>query len=345
MNVLVTGGAGYIGSHTAKALASSGHTPVVYDNLSRGHEWAVKWGPLVRADLSDAATLRGTIDKYRIEAVMHFAAYAYVGESMKEPGLYFQNNAVNSLRLLDAVKRAGVRTVVFSSTCATYGMPARLPIDESHPQVPMNPYGESKLFVEKALRWYGEIHGLRWVALRYFNAAGADPEGEIGECHTPETHLVPLAIHAVEDPGRPVSIFGTDYPTADGTAVRDYIHVMDLAGAHVRALHYLDAGGTSCALNLGTGRGYTVRQVMDAIESVAGRRPSTRNAGRRAGDPPELVADGARARKVLGWTPGFSQLESIIETAWAWHARERSGIRSSLARSTPAWGWPGLPAA
>ncbi len=316
MNVLVTGGAGYIGSHTAKALAASGHLPVVYDNLSRGHEDAVKWGPLVKADLSDPAQLVAALREHRIDAIMHFAAYAYVGESMREPHLYFENNTVNTLRLLEAARSAGVSKLVFSSTCATYGDPVRLPIDETHPQRPVNPYGESKLFVEKMLRWYGEINGLNWVALRYFNAAGCDPDGEIGERHAPETHLIPLVLQAALQPDKPISIFGTDYETADGTAVRDYIHVADLASAHLRALDYLSAGGTSRAFNLGTGQGHSVQEVVDCVHRVTGMAPAVRREGRRAGDPAVLVADASQARDILGWTPVHSSLPSLIETAY-----------------------------
>lgn len=335
MNVLVTGGAGYIGSHTAKALAEAGHHPVVYDNLSRGHEWAVRWGPLVKGELGDSERLRWALDEHSIDTLMHFAAFAYVGESIAKPGLYFENNVVNSLRLFQAMEKSGVRRIVFSSTCATYGSPLRMPIDETHSQSPVSPYGESKLFVEKALRWYGQIHGFRWVTLRYFNAAGADPEGEIGECHEPETHLIPLALYAALDSTGPVSIFGTDYPTPDGTAIRDYIHVTDLASAHVRALDYLVAGGESRALNLGGGAGHTVKQVIETVAHVTGRWPATREDGRRPGDPPVLVADATCARRVLSWEPRHSSLETIVETAAAWHSsRWRTSHDNSLGEAS-----------
>jgi UDP-arabinose 4-epimerase len=321
MNVLVTGGAGYIGSHTAKALAGAGYAPVVVDNLSNGHEWAVKWGPFERGDLSDARWVADVVRRHRVEAVVHFAASAYVGESMTQPRKYFHNNTVNTLQLLDVMVDAGVRSIVFSSTCATYGMPQRLPLDETHPQSPVNPYGESKLAVERILHWYGRAYGIGWVALRYFNAAGADPDGEIGEVHDPETHLIPLVIGAALGEVGPVGVFGTDYPTPDGTAIRDYIHVMDLADAHLRALEYLARGGESVALNLGTGEGHSVRAVIEAVESAAGRPVPRVDSPRRAGDPPSLVANAARAREVLGWTPRYPELRTIVEHAWRWHTR------------------------
>jgi UDP-arabinose 4-epimerase len=321
MNILVTGGAGYIGSHTAKTLASAGYTPVVVDNLSNGHDWSVKWGPFERGDLSDAGWVADVVRRHRVHAVVHFAASAYVGESMTQPRKYFHNNTVNTLQLLDAMVDAGVQSIVFSSTCATYGVPQRLPIDETHPQAPVNPYGESKLCVERILHWYGQAYNLRWVALRYFNAAGADPDGEIGEVHDPETHLIPLVIGAALGERPPVGVFGTDYPTPDGTAVRDYIHVMDLADAHVRALEHLAKGGESGALNLGTGEGHSVRAVIEAVESVGGRPVPRVDSPRRAGDPPSLVADAARAREVLGWTPRHPELRTIVEHAWRWHTR------------------------
>ena len=323
MNVLVTGGAGYIGSHTAKVLAAAGHAPIVLDNLSYGHDWAVRWGPLERGDLADGVWLAGVFDRHRIEAVVHFAASAYVGESMTHPRKYFRNNTVNTLNLLDTMIDRGVTRVVFSSTCATYGLPVRVPIDESHPQAPVNPYGQSKLFVERILHWYAQAYGLGYVALRYFNASGADPAGEIGEDHDPETHLIPLVIDAARGTRPPVGVFGTDYPTADGTAIRDYIHVMDLADAHVRALDHLVRGGASTAINLGTGRGHSVRDVIETVELV-GRRPVPRvDSPRRPGDPPELVADASMARTVLGWTPRYPDLRTIVEHAWRWQTRRR----------------------
>jgi UDP-glucose-4-epimerase GalE len=323
MRILITGGAGYIGSHTAKRLAAAGHEPVVFDDLSQGHDWAVKWGPLERGSLSDPARLAEVFAAHRVEAVVHFAASALVGESMGNPTKYFRNNTVATLNLLDAMRTAGVGTIVFSSTCATYGNPVRVPIDETHPQAPVNPYGESKLMVEKMLRWYGEAYGLRWIALRYFNAAGADPDGEIGEDHDPESHLIPLVIGAARGTHPPVKIFGTDYPTPDGTAVRDYVHVMDLADAHLRALERLGSGTPSQAINLGTGRGHSVREVVDTVARVAGRPVPAVESPRRPGDPPELVAAPARARDVLGWTCQYAGLETIVRHAWAWHDRRR----------------------
>src|SRR3954452_25511232 len=271
MRILVTGGAGYIGSHTAKLLAAAGHEPVIFDDLSQGHEWAVKGGPLERGSLSDPVRLAEVFAGRQIDVVVHFAANALVGESMSNPAKYFQNNTVGTLNLLNAMREAGVDTIVFSSTCATYGDPVRVPIDETHPQSPGNPYGESKLMVEKILRWYGDSYGLRWMALRYFNAAGAAPDGEIGEDHDPESHLITLVIGAALGTRPPVKIFGTDYPTPDGTAVRDYVHVMDLADAHLRAIERLRAGTPSQAINLGTGRGHSVKEVVAAVAHISGR--------------------------------------------------------------------------
>jgi UDP-glucose-4-epimerase GalE len=318
--VLVTGGAGYIGSHAAKALAQSGYEPVVLDNLARGHREAVRWGPLIEGDLADRALLRDSLRRFEIVAVMHFAAYAYVGESMTKPELYFSNNVVNSLNLLEAMRECGVRRFVFSSTCATYGIPDAVPIREEMPQRPINPYGESKLMVERLLHWYGTAHGFAHMALRYFNAAGADVDGEIGEHHEPETHLIPLVLDAALGRRPHIEIFGTDYPTPDGTAIRDYIHVSDLAVAHVLALKHLQQGGASGALNLATGRGHSVREVIAAAERVTKRTILRRESERRAGDPPALVADAGRAGTLLGWTPRLSDLETIVATAWRWHA-------------------------
>lgn len=325
-HVLVTGGAGYIGSHTCKALAQAGLTPVTYDNLVYGHRQFVKWGPFVHGELGDAALLARTFHDYAIDAVIHFAAYAYVGESMTNPGKYFRNNVVNTLTLLDTMVASKVKHIVFSSTCATYGNPERVPIAEDHPQRPVNPYGESKLFVEKALHWHGIAHDLRWFALRYFNAAGADPDGELGEEHNPETHLIPLVIKTALGQRDRVDVFGTDYPTPDGTAIRDYIHVCDLADAHVRALKHLRDGEPSAVANLGTGTGHSVKEVIDMVERVTGNKVNARLAPRRAGDPPALVADPRHAKALLGWHPNSSDLKTIIETAWRWHST----------RSTPA---------
>jgi UDP-arabinose 4-epimerase len=324
MRILVTGGAGYIGSHTAKLLAASGHTPVVFDDMSQGHDWAVKWGPVEQGSLSDSDRLRDVFAQHAIDAVIHFAASALVGESMSNPTKYFRNNTVGTLNLLDAMRIASVERFVFSSTCATYGNPIRVPIDESHPQSPVNPYGESKLMVEKILRWYGECYGLRWMALRYFNAAGADPAGEIGEEHDPESHLIPLVIGAALGTRPAVRIFGTDYDTPDGTAIRDYVHVMDLADAHLRALQRLEAGSPSQAVNLGTGRGHSVREVVNTVARVGGRPVPAVESPRRAGDPAALVADPSRARSELGWQCRFPELDVIVQHAWQWHAARLS---------------------
>jgi UDP-arabinose 4-epimerase len=317
--ILVTGGAGYIGSHACKALAQAGYRPVVYDDLSRGHRDAVRWGPLVEGGLADQARLANTLRRFRAAAVMHFAAYAYVGESMRDPALYYRNNLAGTLLLLEAMRETRVDRIVFSSTCAVYGTPETVPIRESAPLRPINPYGETKLAIERALHWYGEAYGLRSVALRYFNAAGADPDAEIGERHDPETHLIPLVLDAALGLGGPVEIFGGDYPTPDGTAIRDYIHVSDLADAHVRALAFA-SGERSAAFNLGTGRGHSVREVIAAAERASGRPVPCRTATRRPGDSPILVADASRAGEHLGWRPGLSDLDSIIGTALAWHA-------------------------
>jgi len=330
-NVLVTGGAGYIGSHACKALAEAGYTPVALDNLVHGHRHAVRWGPFVHGELADEALVRRVLREHRIEAVMHFAAYCYVGESMGAPGKYFQNNVGGSIALLNAMRAENANCLVFSSTCATYGVPQRVPIDEDHPQHPVNPYGESKLAVERMLDWFGAAHGLRHAALRYFNAAGADAAGEAGEDHAPETHLIPLAIDAALGTRPPVAIFGTDYPTPDGTAIRDYIHVTDLAAAHVEALRRLQAGGASMRLNLGTGRGHSVREVIRAIEEVGGRPVPVTAGPRRAGDPPTLVAASARAAAALGWTPRHSDLSNIVATAWRWHATQAGRTHAAAA--------------
>ena len=325
--ILVSGGAGYIGSHAAKALAAAGFRPVVLDDLSRGHRHAVKWGPFISADITDSSLVRRIIEKHDVKAVLHFAASAYVGESMSAPRKYFLNNVRNTLNFLEAVADSGVNLLVFSSTCATYGIPEGLTISEEHPQRPVNPYGESKLFVERVLHWYAQAYGLRWVILRYFNAAGADPEGEIGEQHDPETHLVPRVIQAALGRLREIEIFGSDYDTPDGTAVRDYIHVSDLADAHVSALQHLLCGGPNCALNLGTGRGHSVREVIDTVEKLSGRKVRARIRPRRDGDPPVLVARSSRAMELLNWSPRHSSLETIVRTALRWQESLRfSGI-------------------
>jgi UDP-glucose-4-epimerase GalE len=302
---------------------------VVLDNLSEGHRRAVRWGPFVHGDVGDRALVRGVVQQYRIEGVIHFAASAYVGDSVREPRTYFHNNVTNTLALLDAMLEVGLDRIVFSSTCATYGIPTTLPIDEDHPQRPVNPYGESKLFVERVLQAYAHAYGLRWVALRYFNAAGADPAGELGEDHGPETHLIPLVIDAALGRRSWVDVYGTDYPTPDGTAIRDYIHVTDLADAHVHALRYLLGGGASVALNLGTGAGHSVRQVIATVERVGGRPVPVQEAPGRAGDPPALVAAARQARQTLGWSPRLADLDLIVRTAWEWRAGAAMNARRS----------------
>ena len=319
----MTGGAGYIGSHACKVLAGAGYQPVVFDNMSRGHRTAVRWGPLVEGDLTERDKLTTTLEHHRISAVMHFAAFAYVGESVTDPARYYANNLVGTLSLLETMREAGVDKLVFSSTCATYGAPTEVPIRESLPQRPVNPYGETKLAIERALHWYGEAYGLRSVSLRYFNAAGADPEGEIGEWHEPETHLIPLVLEAAIGGRQQVDIYGTDYPTSDGTAIRDYIHVQDLAEAHLLAFQHLVGGRRSVALNLGTGRGHSVREVIRAAEAASGKPIACRETARRPGDPPVLVADPSLAAEVLGWRTRISDLDTIVCTALAWH-RSRS---------------------
>lgn len=286
-----------------------------------GHEEAVQWGPLAKVDLRHRDDVFRVFDDYAPEAVIHFAACSFVGESMADPGKYFANNTVGSQNLLDALVAHDVRDFVFSSTCATYGEPEQMPITEDTPQHPVNPYGRSKLMVEQMLHWYGQVHGLRWAALRYFNVAGCDPEAEIGEEHDPETHLIPLAIWAAQGRRDQLSVFGTDYPTPDGTAIRDYIHVWDLVDAHLKALEYLQADGAPLQANLGTGQGSSVREVIDTVSAVTGIPVPHTDTDRRAGDPPELVADARRAGQVLAWTPKHSDLTTMVEHAWAWFSR------------------------
>ncbi len=330
-NVLVTGGAGYIGSHTAKALAAAGFVPIVLDDLSTGNHWAVQWGPLVKGNIADECLVRRTVERYEIRAAIHLAASAYVGESMKDPRKYFHNNVSNSLSFLNTLLACGVDRLIFSSTCAVYGIPQTDVLDEDHPQLPVNPYGESKLFVERTCQWYEAAYGLRYVSLRYFNAAGADPSGELGEKHDPETHLIPLAIGTALGLHPALSVYGTDFPTADGTAVRDYIHVSDVAAAHVSALQYLEAGGASQQLNLGTGRGVSVREVIHTVEQLSGIKIPTRHEQRRAGDPPILIASSKRAQSVLGWKPAFHDIHPIISTAWNWSvARMEPGNKAGF---------------
>ncbi|MEZ5416524.1 MAG: UDP-glucose 4-epimerase GalE [Vicinamibacterales bacterium] len=327
--VLVTGGAGYIGSHAAKALQRAGHTVVVLDDLSAGHLEATRGLPLVQARVHDTAAVRAALATHRIDAVMHFAAWLAVGESVRHPGKYYENNVTGSLALLDAMVAEGVRRLVFSSTCAVYGEPQRLPLTEDHPKAPVNAYGESKLTVERALAHYETAHGLRSIALRYFNAAGADPDGELGEDHDPELHLIPLAIRAARG-GAPLKVFGLDYPTPDGTCLRDYIHVADLADAHLKALAALERGAPSTQYNVGTGRPWSVKDVIDTVGRVVGTPVPWAPAPRRDGDPSALYAASARTETELGWTPSLSDLETIVRHAAAWHAAHPGGYGPSV---------------
>lgn len=316
--VLVTGGAGYVGSHTCKALRNAGFLPIVYDNLSTGHTAAVKWGPLEQGELIDGGRLDEVIETHRPKAVLHFAALAYVGESVEKPSAYYHTNIGGTLSLLDAMRRHAITPIVFSSTCATYGIPEKLPICEKQPQEPVNPYGHTKLAVERMLRDFEPAYATRSAVLRYFNAAGADPDGEIGEDHQPEPHLIPNVL-AAADGGRPLVIHGRDYTTADGTCIRDYVHVTDLATAHVAALNRLLAGSTSFACNLGTEQGASVLQIIKAAEAVTGCTVAHEFGARRPGDPPVLVADTSLARRLLDWRPQHSDLPTIMKTAWHWH--------------------------
>jgi len=321
--ILVTGGAGYIGSHTVKQLLKQGHEVVIYDNLSTGHRELVLSEHLVEADLADMAALRRAFTRYPIRSVIHFAAHTSVGESVERPGTYYRNNVVSTLNLLDAMREHGVGNIVFSSSAAVYGTPTQIPIPEEHPKSPVNPYGRTKWMVEQILADYGVAHGLRHVSLRYFNASGSDPDGEIGELHDPECHLIPIVLEAAAGLRPHVELYGTDYPTRDGTGVRDYIHVEDLARAHVAALEAVEDGYAAEAYNLGIGRGYTVREVVEVCREVTARPIEVVEGPRRAGDPPELVANATRARRELDWHPRIEELRPIVGTAWAWMRRQR----------------------
>ncbi len=323
--MLVTGGAGYIGSHAAKALHRRGYRVVAFDNLIAGHRAAVKYGTLVTGDITDLAAVRHALRAHEISAVMHFAAFLDVGESVREPAKYYRNNVIGALTVLEAMAAESVKAFVFSSTCATYGEPIETPIAETHPQRPINSYGESKLAVERALPHFERAYGIGWMALRYFNASGADPEGEIGEDHSPEIHLIPRAIDAATG-GTGLTVFGDDYPTPDGTCLRDYIHVSDLANAHVAALEALVETGKSGAYNLGTGRPHSVRQVIDTVQRVTGRTVPWTLGPRRAGDPAVLYASPHKAQAELHWSPGHPELEAIVSTAWQWHRTHPHGF-------------------
>ena len=322
--MLVTGGAGYIGSHAAKALRDAGYTVIVYDNLAAGHRGAVKFGEFVQGDIADVDAVRRALRRYDVFGVMHFAAFLDVGESVREPARYYRNNVGGALSVLEAMAAESVKHFVFSSTCATYGEPIETPITENHPQRPINSYGETKLAVERALPHFERAYGLRWVALRYFNASGADPDGEIGEDHSPEIHVIPRAIEAARG-GPGLQVFGDDYPTPDGTCLRDYIHVSDLADAHVKALEAIVETGKSGAYNLGTGHPHSVKAVIDAVERVTGRKVPWTLGPRRPGDPAVLYAAPQKAQSELHWSPRFADLDAIVGTAWKWHSTHPHG--------------------
>lgn len=321
MKVLVVGGAGYIGSHMVKMLAKAGHDVVTLDNLSNGYRDAVKYGEFVEGDIADAVLLDQLFSKYAFDGVMHFASYIQVGESVEKPSMYYRNNVCNTQTLLDAMLEHGIRSFIFSSTAATFGEPEYTPIDEAHPQKPINPYGHSKLMVEQILQDYDHAYGLKSVCLRYFNAAGADPDGELGERHIPETHLIPLVLQAASGRRDCITVFGTDYDTEDGTCVRDYIHINDLCSAHLLGLEHLVAGGGSRAYNMGNGQGYSIKQVIDVAKQVTGNDFVVATGKRRSGDPARLVADSSLLQKELDWKPEYTDLECIIRHAWAWEQK------------------------
>ena len=326
--ILVVGGAGYIGSYMCKCLANNGYKPIVLDNLVRGHREAIKWGPFYEGSISDQTLLMHIFSKHEIVAVMHFAAFCYVDESVREPVKYYQNNVANTINLLQVMIEKNISNFIFSSSCATYGEPIETPITEQHPQNPINPYGRSKLMVEQILDDFGNAYGLKSVSLRYFNAAGADPDGEVGEDHTPETHLIPLVLQTALGQKQVINIFGDDYPTEDGTCIRDYIHISDLAQAHLLALErLLNSQLTGQYYNLGNGDGYSVKQVIDTARKITKKKISTKITERRLGDPALLIGSSEKAVKELGWKPRFADLKTIIETAWKWHKNNPSGYR------------------
>jgi UDP-glucose 4-epimerase len=328
MNTLVVGGAGYVGSHCVRQLTTAGHHAVVVDNLSFGHRGAVPPDlPFYDVELADQVALAGIFQKHDIDLVLHFAAFAFVGESVTNPLKYYRNNVAATLTLLETMLAHGVKRFVFSSTCATFGVPAQMPITEDTPQAPINPYGQTKLDVENLLKALARAHGLSFAAFRYFNAAGAAEDGSIGEDHTPETHLIPLAIQAAQGLRPPLQVFGTDYPTPDGTCLRDYVHVVDLARAHIAVFDRLNSPGTQLFYNLGTGRPTSVQEVVRAVEKVTGLKVPVEFTPRRAGDPPALYADASKARRELGWSPKYTDIESIIETAWRWHRAHPRGLK------------------
>lgn len=328
MKVLVAGGAGYIGSQVALDLARKGHQPVIYDNLSKGHQAAVKAGRLVEGDLNDSGLLRKVMTEEKIEAVIHLAAYSLVGESVLDPGKYFQNNIANGIILLDAMRACDVKYFVLSSTAAVYGEPETTPITEEHPKNPTNPYGFSKLTLEGILAAYDRAYGLRYISLRYFNAAGADPDAEIGEDHDPESHLIPIVLQTALGKRDNIQLFGTDYPTPDGTCIRDYIHVADLSQAHLLALKSLTNGAPSNIYNLGNGHGYSNLEVIETARQITGKEVKVVKAPRRPGDPATLVASSERIKQKLGWSPKYPKLEEIISTAWNWHQNHPNGFNN-----------------
>lgn len=321
MSILICGGAGYIGSNINKLLTQKGYDTIVFDNLVYGHREFVKWGRFIQGDLSDTAAIDKVFEEHKIDAVFHFAAYAYVGESVKEPAKYYHNNVTCTLNLLEAMRKHGCDKIIFSSTCATYGIPETVPITEDMPQNPINPYGATKLMVERIFKDYAAAYGLKFAVLRYFNAAGADPDGEIGEWHNPETHLIPLVLDAASGARESIKVFGTDYPTPDGTCIRDYIHVYDLATAHLLALEHLNRGGKSDFFNLGNTKGTSVLEVIDAVKQVTGKEFRVDYDPRRPGDPPMLVGSSEKAVSVLGWEPKYADIESIVTHAWNWYQK------------------------
>jgi UDP-glucose 4-epimerase len=326
--ILVSGGAGYVGSHAVKKLTKEGFRCLVVDNLVYGHSQFVRDAELIEGDTGNAELLDKIFRQNQIEAVMHFAAYTYVGESVTDPAKYYQNNVVSTLALLKAMVKAKVNKMIFSSTCATYGNPQEIPITENHPQNPINPYGAAKLMVERILRDFDQAYGLRSVIFRYFNAAGADPDGEIGEWHDPETHLIPLVLDVAARSRESVQIYGTDYETPDGTCIRDYIHVTDIAQAHLLGLQRLMAGEPSNVFNLGNGGGFSVREVIQTAEKITGQKIKVAETSRRPGDPPALVGSAQKAQQALGWKPQFPDLESILQTAWNWHQKRPTSAKS-----------------
>lgn len=321
--ILVTGGAGYVGSHACKSLAAAGYVPVTIDNLARSGRNAVRWGPLEVGDIGDRARLDAVFAAHAPIAVVHFAGYAHVGESMSDPALYYSNNVTAGITLLEAMRDHEVDNLVFSSSCAIYGIPEQVPIREDARAQPVNPYGWTKLMLEQVIGDFGAAYGMRSIILRYFNAAGADPEGETGESHDPETHLIPLALAAAAGDRSAIAIHGTDYPTPDGTCVRDFVHVSDLADAHVLAIQALQSGASSARYNLGTGHGHSVREIIEGAKRVTGRELPVVHGARRAGDPPILVSDSSKIRADWGWTPSRSDLENILTTAWAWYRKSQ----------------------